>query len=198
MISFSGSLKIFLLVGCCDMRRASKSRRRFERRQTRFTLNSMRPNRKFQPSLVLYEQMAAAVAKCVAVDEAAQLRSRAAQLEAYARIPDDRETQTKFAELRLRATQRIGELCREMEKATNQHAVHNGVHSKAVQLAAAGLDERTARRYEQLSGPREDQAKRIVAQATNSYFANARLESRLPLTAAFVVIVALHLTHIRL
>jgi len=43
--------------------------------------------------------------------------NEADQLEGCARNRDDRETQIKFAELGLRATQRIGELSRELEKA---------------------------------------------------------------------------------
>ena len=61
----------------------------------------------------------------------------------------------------------------ELETAKNQHARLNGeAGSKSEALQRAGIDRATANRYEQLSGPREEQAKRVVAGATGSYFAN--------------------------
>ena len=64
-------------------------------------------------------------------------------------LRDDRETQTRFAELRLWATQRIGELSRELDRAKNQHsAPANGHRSKAEALASVGIPDRTARDYE--------------------------------------------------
>src|SRR5580704_8069122 len=82
------------------------------------------PPPKLTGTLVLYEGMRLAIAKCAEVDEAAGIKNKAAQLEAYARVRDDAESQRKFAEIRHRACQRIGQLSAELEKAAaNQHTV---------------------------------------------------------------------------
>src|SRR5215475_2784048 len=126
--------------------------------------------------LALYNQMVAAIARCVEIDEADFIRTRAGKLEAYARIRDDRETQRKFAELRLRAAQRIGQLSRELETAqgerTDLPVNDDRKLTKEETLDRAGLNDRTARRYEELSGPREQEAMHICAAATDAYFTN--------------------------
>jgi hypothetical protein len=63
----------------------------------------------------------------------------------------------------LRATQRIGELSRELEKnerARTDLRLNGETQTKSEQLTASGISRATAHRYEQLSGPREQQAKR--------------------------------------
>jgi hypothetical protein len=61
--------------------------------------------------------MVAAITLCIEINEADLIRTKAGKMEAYAKIRDDRETKKKFAELRLRAAQRIGQLSRELETA---------------------------------------------------------------------------------
>jgi hypothetical protein len=128
--------------------------------------------------LVLYDGMRLAISKCAEVDEAAAIKNRAAQLEAYARVRDDAESQRKFAEIRLRACQRIGVLSAELEKAKNQHdARDSDVASKTETLTKAGVNIRTAERYEELAGGREQQAQDIALAAADSYFATTQAEN---------------------
>src|SRR5262249_37028119 len=63
-----------------------------------------------------------AIAQCARFDEAASIKNKAARLEAYARIRDDVESQRQFAEIKLRACVKIGEISRDLEKAGNQYA----------------------------------------------------------------------------
>jgi hypothetical protein len=57
---------------------------------------------------------------------------------------------------------RIGELSRELETAKNQYdARDNDVASKTETLAKAGVNIRTAERYEELAGGKEKQAQQI-------------------------------------
>src|ERR1700732_1039990 len=110
--------------------------------------------------LVLYDQMRTAIAMCAQVDEAAAIKNKAAQLEAYARVRDDTESQRRFAEIRLRACQRIGQLSTELEKAERegprgQFRLPTDGKSKQAQLAEAGISTSTANRYEELAGGRE-------------------------------------------
>jgi hypothetical protein len=121
-------------------------------------------------TLVLYDGMRLAIARCAEVDEAAGIKNKAAQLEAYARVRDDAESQRRFAEIRLRACVRIGELSRELE--TAQGLRPNGrTKSKEDTLQEAGLAKSTALDYEQLAGGKDKQAQNVASAATEAYFA---------------------------
>ena len=117
------------------------------------------------PELVLYNQMRSAIAACARIDEVAGLKNKAAQLEAYARIRDDEESKRAFAEVRLRACIRIGEISRDLETAqgarTELHP-NDRKKLKADTLEEAGIPISTANDYEQLTGGREAQAQQIA------------------------------------
>lgn len=86
------------------------------------------------------------------------------------------ESQQRFAEIRLRACVRIGELSRELETAKNQYdARPNGRTSKSEALSKAGISRSTANDYEQLVGGKEKQAQAIAAEGKKS---EARLASK--------------------
>jgi hypothetical protein len=129
--------------------------------------------------LVLYDQMCAAIAQCAAVDEAAGIKDKAAQLEAYARVRDNSEAERQFAEIRLRASIRIGELSRDLETAQGLRA-NDGTKSKEQILDDAGLAKRTAYNYEQLTGGREKQAQKVANNAAEHYFAERKETKEIP------------------
>jgi hypothetical protein len=126
-------------------------------------------------ALVLYDQMRTAIAECAAIDEAAGIRDISARLLAYAKIRDDYESRQRFAEIRLRACQRIGELSRDLEKAlpNKGHGADLPADGKTkeTQLAEVGISTSAANRYEELAGPKEQQAAAVISAATDSYFA---------------------------
>jgi hypothetical protein len=110
-------------------------------------------------TLVLYDKMRYAIAKCASVDEAAGIRNQANKLEAYARIRDDKESQRQFGEIRLRACVRIGEISRELDKAEFKPGKGACLptggktgKTKEQQLKQAGISTSTASRYEELVG----------------------------------------------
>ena len=89
---------------------------------------------------------------------------------------DDAESQTRFAEIRLRACIRIGEISRDLEKAGHGGAgggtkIPSTGISKEQQLAQAGISTSTAHRYEELAGGKEEQAQSIALEAGEHYFA---------------------------
>lgn len=133
--------------------------------------------------LVLYDQMRLSVDRCAAIDEAAGIKDKAQKLEYYAKIRDDKPTETRFAEIKLRAVIKIGELSRELE--THEHRINrrdtDDAPTKTQQLAEAGINKRTAQRYEQLAGPKEKQAQAAVGPAIELAFAKAR-ETNTPIT----------------
>jgi hypothetical protein len=98
---------------------------------------------------------------------------------AYAPVRDDAESQRKFAEIRLRACQRIGVLSAELETAEQAKGGRHptdGKPTKTDQLATAGISTSTANRYEELAGGKEQQAQDIATAAADCYFATANNE----------------------
>jgi len=84
------------------------------------------------------------------------IRDKGAQLEACARIRNDDASERKFAEIRLRAIRKIGELSRELDKA-KPGPKDNGDRSpetKAAALKQAGIPIRTAHRCKVLANQR--------------------------------------------
>ncbi len=134
--------------------------------------------------LVRYEEMRVAVEQCARIDEAADLRDKAAALQAYARQRDDKDLDVWMAEIKLRASVRIGELVRELdshERARTDLPDTAVVQTKTETIRAAGLNERTAQRYQELAGPREAQAQQAGKAAAEVYFAQSRA-SKTPAT----------------
>lgn len=109
--------------------------------------------------LVRYEQARHALQVAVTVDEAKDIRDKAAALAAYARQKNDVEMERWVAEIKLRAITRIGEISRELEEApglrTDKPLASNGKRSKAETLKAAGISTSAAHRAEKLAEHKE-------------------------------------------
>lgn len=80
--------------------------------------------------LALYDRMCSAIAECVRVDEAKDIRDKALALEAYYRQARNLDAEREAANVRLRAERRVGELLKELARAEtpnpsgrNQHQV---------------------------------------------------------------------------
>ena len=135
-----------------------------------------------QPSaLIRYEHMRVVVEQCARIDEASDLRDKAAALQAYARQRDDRDLDVWMSEIKLRASVRIGELVRELDSqqgARTELPDSTVGKSKTEAIEAAGLTERTAQRYQELAGPREEQAQAAAKAGAENYFAQARADKK--------------------
>ena len=88
--------------------------------------------------LALYERMCTAIAECSRVDEAKDIRDKAAALEAYYRQARNLDAEREAANVRLRAERRVGELLKELARADHSEA---GRASGAVRSANASNDE---------------------------------------------------------
>ncbi len=82
-------------------------------------------------------------------------------------------------EIKLRASVRFGELVRELE--TNERGrtdlrPTSETQTKEKAIADAGLSKSTAHRYQELAGPKEEQAQAAGKAAAENYFAKARAE----------------------
>jgi hypothetical protein len=137
-----------------------------------------------ETGLVHYDAMRQAVAECARIDDAADIRDKAAALALYARQRDDDEMRAQVEEIRLRACIRIGQLSRELETAEANGrgpvSLPSSGKRKADALAEAGISTSTAQRYEQLAGGRDDQAFTVAYAAADSYFAQQRNGKAVP------------------
>jgi len=138
-----------------------------------------------QGGLPAYEAMRHAVARCATIDEAAEIRDKAAALAAYARLRDDAELEVWTQEIKLRACRRIGELVRELDsfERTRTDLHDSAVVQKTAAIADARLNLRTAQRYQELAGPRGDDLQAAGSAAAESYFTDARA-AKIPATQA--------------
>jgi hypothetical protein len=141
-------------------------------------------------ALVRYEQARTALAECARIDEASEIRDKAAALAAYSRQRDDRELEVWVREIHLRACVRIGELSRDLDQAQTVRQADGatvrlpaGGKSKAEALADAGISTSTAQRYEELAGGREEQAQAAGRAAMEAYFAQSRADGAPPTMA---------------
>lgn len=136
--------------------------------------------------LMRYDQARQMIAQCARIDDAADIRDKAAALAAYARQRDDHEMQAWVKEIHLRACVRIGELSRELETAersrTDLHPAAR-TQTKTAALAEAGISTSTAHEYEQLAGGREDQAHAAIKAGTEAFFATTKAAGEVPTLA---------------
>jgi len=146
-------------------------------------------------ALVRYEEMRVAVERCARIDEAAEIKDKAAALQAYARQRDDAELEVWTSEIKLRASVRIGELVRELDKAQGARTeLLPATETKSTAIAEAGLSKSQAYRYQELAGPREANLQTAGKAAAERYFAEARA-TKVPATESGLrsaVTVAVH------
>jgi hypothetical protein len=136
--------------------------------------------------LAIWDQARAALAKlahAVHLDEVVKIRDDTARLRAVARIAEDDELERTATEIHLRAMQRLGELCRDLDKAqgarTDKPLPNAGKKSKADTLAGAGISTSTAHRCEQLTG--STKAQREDAQRAAEEYFGERRDAALPI-----------------
>lgn len=133
--------------------------------------------------LVHYEQARRELSMCVRLDEAKAIEDKAAKLAAYARMRDDDEMEAWVAEIKLRATQRIGELSVELEKGAgrpSKNLPNDGKNFKAAALADAGISTSTAHRAEELAGGPTKNGRVAAIKATDAYMARAKASHEAP------------------
>ncbi len=126
-----------------------------------------------------YEAMRAAVGLCATVDEAREVRDRAAALAFYARQRDDTEVLVWLQEIKLRAGRRIGELLRDIERdrggrpgpETRLRAAPSLI-TRAIE--GAGLRRGPAYQLQEIAGPQDPRLRAVADEAAESYYARAR------------------------
>jgi hypothetical protein len=119
--------------------------------------------------LVRYDSMCRAIAECHAVDEVLDVKDKARALEVYAMQVRNIDAERKACDVRLRAERRVGELLKELQRATPQTANPTGANGHedtsnsgtrpptpapspyAEALQHNGISRQSAHRYQQLA-----------------------------------------------
>jgi phage-related minor tail protein len=124
--------------------------------------------------------MCRAIAEAHRVDEAKDYRDKAEALRAYAKQANNRDAEVQFAEIKVRAEMKCGELLRDMAERGERRTGAQGQSEEAsqrVRLADVGVTEKESSRFQQAaSAPRE---------AVEEAFAEAR-RTQVPVTSAQV------------
>jgi hypothetical protein len=85
-------------------------------------VNAVAPLRPSPIVLPRYEDMCRAIAECHAVDEAKEFLDKAEALRAYSHQLNNREAEVQFAEIKLRAQRRCGELLGDLARSGHRQA----------------------------------------------------------------------------
>lgn len=134
--------------------------------------------------LIHYNQARTELATCARVDEAKAIKDKAEQLAAYARMRDDQEMEAWVRDIQIRATERIGELSRDLDKAIPHGrgpvSLPSDGKRKIDVLADAGISTSTAHRAEELAGGPTKNGQKAAVFALEGYLGNARKTGVVP------------------
>lgn len=100
-------------------------------------------------ALPRYDGMCVAIAACREVDEAKDLRDQAESLRAYAKQANNRAAEVDFAEIKVRAEIRCGELLRELQERGQRSKRGQHPSSDRVSLDSLGIDPKESERFQQ-------------------------------------------------
>jgi hypothetical protein len=111
--------------------------------------------------LARYNAACRAVAACVRIDEAKDIRHKAEAIRVYARQVKNPQLEADVWAIRKRAERRLGELSASLDKskggANPKATLAEGEKSKAEALADAGISTSSAHRYEKLASVPDDE-----------------------------------------
>lgn len=137
--------------------------------------------------------MCVAISECARVDEAKDIRDKALALEAYYRQARNLDAEREAANVRLRAERRVGELLRELERASVPNPAGLGGRSGkvvtsdqttqqspyAAALEAQGMSRQAAGRFQALADIPEEEFERVLS-APERLSTSALLKRRVP------------------
>jgi hypothetical protein len=141
-----------------------------------FPLNAVIQSVPHDMALPRYDDMCRAIAECHRVDEAKDYRDKAEALRAYAKQAGNRDAEVQFAEIKVRAEIKCGELLKEMAESGERAGRGRHSNSDSVShLTDLGIDPKESERFQQ--------AANASSQHVEEAFNTAR-ETRTPVTSA--------------
>lgn len=126
-------------------------------------------------ALPRYDDMCRAITECHRVDEAKTFRDKAEALRAYAKQANNRDAEVQFAEIKVRAEIKCGELLREMAARGERSTGGKPSHDATVTLETIGLSRDESSRFQR--------AAEAPKHAVEAAFREAR-ETQVPVTSA--------------
>lgn len=129
-------------------------------------------------ALSIYDRMCSAIAECVRVDEAKDIRDKALALEAYYRQARNLDAEREAANVRLRAERRVGELLKDLARAEPSERAERANQSMgrsspevtnvspsayAAALSEHGISRQTAHKFQALANIPEPVFERALA-----------------------------------
>lgn len=117
--------------------------------------------------LVAYEKMRGAIEARHRVDEAKDIRDKARALEVYARQANDRESEQKVHEIRMRAETKAGKLIKEAKEAGQMCEQSKGRPKKAsheARLSELGISYDQASTWQQMAEVPDELFEKLVTQ----------------------------------
>lgn len=129
-------------------------------------------------ALPRYDDMCRAIAEAHRVDDAKDIRDKAEALRAYAKKANNRDAEVQFADIKLQAERKCGELLREMAEAGTRAAKGRPEKSGTLpDLDDLGVSEDESRRFQQIAA--------VPKRQFDAHLAEAR-RSQVPVTSASV------------
>lgn len=119
--------------------------------------------------MVKYEAACRAVSEAKSIDEVKEFRNQAEAMRAYAKQAENKQLETDAAEIRIRATRRIGELMSSQREAgllpegRPRNGLEENPFSKPITLADAGIDKNLANEARKLAAIPETEFDGIVS-----------------------------------
>lgn len=130
------------------------------------------------PALPRYDDMCRAITECHRIDEAKDFRDKAEALRAYAKQANNRDAEVQFAEIKVRAEIRCGELLRDMAERGERHTKEQGVsHVATPTLTTLGVSRDESSRFQRIAAVPRDL---VEAEIKKSF------ETKQPVTSAQV------------
>lgn len=114
-----------------------------------------------------YDEMCRAIAQCHRIDDVKKIRDKAQALQAYVRKANNREAEVQFAEIKIEAERRAGELLSEMaakgERKTKGRPSENS--DTVSRLSDLGVSPKESERFQQAAAAPADKVKEAYAEA---------------------------------
>lgn len=117
-------------------------------------------------TITRYDRMRTAIAEAYSVDEVKDIRDKAKALEEYARQAKDVESQNQYAEIRIRAERRAGEMLIEMKENGERNGQGGDRRSKSqpVTLIDIGIGKMQSSRWQAVAAIPEEVFEEHIAQ----------------------------------
>jgi hypothetical protein len=116
-------------------------------------------------ALPRYDDMCRAISECHRVDDAKDIRDKAEALRAYAKKANNRQAEVEFADIKLQAERKCGELLKEMAVSGERVKGRPEKESQDATLSQLGISRDESSRFQQIAAVPKKQFDAALAEA---------------------------------